>query len=193
MASAKIVFECFTLFIVSTLFVVPAAGIYCYQCVSTNNEYPFQCNEFLTSDIDMEPKSCDAVHGAKFCVKHVGRFEVLGINCYQCTSANEWKCMDSELVENSLELKSCDHVFEAQYCIKTIGRYGDGVGTKRFCSSADLGNYCQTVQQVGDERPYRTCLYTCNTDGCNPGSMPKPNSITTAISLTLLFLLRWTR
>ncbi|XP_043274353.1 U-scoloptoxin(05)-Sm1a isoform X1 [Venturia canescens] len=144
MASAKIVFECFTLFIVSTLFVVPAAGIYCYQCVSTNNEYPFQCNEFLTSDIDMEPKSCDAVHGAKFCVKHVGRFE-------------------------------------------------DGVGTKRFCSSADLGNYCQTVQQVGDERPYRTCLYTCNTDGCNPGSMPKPNSITTAISLTLLFLLRWTR
>lgn len=51
-------------------------------------------------------------------------FQVLGIDCYQCTSANEWKCMDSELVVNSLELKSCDYVFEAQYCVKTTGRYG---------------------------------------------------------------------
>lgn len=36
---------------------------------------PFQCNEWLNNDIDIEPQSCDNVYGASYCVKHIGRFE----------------------------------------------------------------------------------------------------------------------
>ncbi|KYN10277.1 Cytosolic carboxypeptidase-like protein 5 [Trachymyrmex cornetzi] len=50
-------------------------SIQCYQCNSTSPKYPFQCNEFLTSDNDLQPRSCDDVYGAQYCVKHIGRFE----------------------------------------------------------------------------------------------------------------------
>ncbi|XP_014222681.1 uncharacterized protein LOC106649655 isoform X2 [Trichogramma pretiosum] len=146
------------------------SGLECYRCVSTNSSRPFLCNEFLTDSEAIEPDSCDDVYGAKYCIKHVGRFEVLTLKCYQCTSADEWMCENPALVITYLEPKSCDHVFEAQYCIKTIGRYGGGIGTKRFCSSVDLGNYCEYVQQPGDKLEYRTCVYTCGSDGCNPAT-----------------------
>lgn len=42
-----------------------------------------------------------------------------------------------------------------------------GLGTKRYCSSHDLGDYCNYVKQPGDKLEYRTCVYTCNSDGCN--------------------------
>lgn len=57
-----------------------ASGINCYQCVSTSHDDPFQCNEFLGSDVDLVPKSCDAVFGAQYCIKHTGRFEGLKNN-----------------------------------------------------------------------------------------------------------------
>uniref|UniRef100_A0ABD2WUY2 Protein sleepless n=1 Tax=Trichogramma kaykai TaxID=54128 RepID=A0ABD2WUY2_9HYME len=97
------------------------SGLECYRCVSTNSSRPFLCNEFLTDSEAIEPDSCDDVYGAKYCIKHVGRFE-------------------------------------------------GGIGTKRFCSSVDLGNYCEYVQQPGDKLEYRTCVYTCGSDGCNPGT-----------------------
>lgn len=53
-----------------------------------------------------------------------------------------------------------------------------GIGAKRFCSSLDLGNYCNYVQQPGDILTYRTCVYTCRGDGCNPGHQHKPYSAT---------------
>lgn len=53
----------------------PGYSIRCYQCNSTSNEYPFQCNEFLTGDLDLQPVPCDDVYGAQYCVKHIGRFE----------------------------------------------------------------------------------------------------------------------
>ncbi|KOC70020.1 hypothetical protein WH47_08281, partial [Habropoda laboriosa] len=108
----------------------------CYQCNSTSNSHPFQCNEFLSSDIDIEPQPCDAVFGAQYCVKHIGRFE-------------------------------------------------GGIGTKRSCSSLDLGNYCDYVSQQGDKLTYRTCIYTCTGDGCNPAAIFKP-TITWMIPVGLL-------
>ncbi|OXU27483.1 hypothetical protein TSAR_010643 [Trichomalopsis sarcophagae] len=145
--------------------------------MSTNSSRPFLCNEFLTHGYDIEPESCDDVYGAKYCVKHIGRFEVLTLDCYQCTSAEEWKCENPELVTNYLQPRNCNHVFEAQYCVKTVGRYGGGIGTKRFCSSVDLGNYCDYVKQPGDKLTYRTCVFTCDTNGCNPAPDLKPSKL----------------
>ncbi|KAH0945709.1 hypothetical protein HN011_004844, partial [Eciton burchellii] len=129
-------------------------SIRCYQCNSTSNEYPFQCNEFLMGDVDLQPESCDYVYGAQYCVKHVGRFEAVTLDCYQCSSEDEWKCMDGELVKSSLMPTNCDHIYNAYYCIKSIGRYGGGIGTKRFCSPVHMGNYCDYVKQPGDKLTY---------------------------------------
>lgn len=62
------------LFIYFILFLL-ANGISCYQCNSTNSSRPFQCSEFLSSDTDLQATPCSDVYGAKYCVKHVGRFE----------------------------------------------------------------------------------------------------------------------
>ncbi|KZC08975.1 hypothetical protein WN55_11438 [Dufourea novaeangliae] len=136
----------------------------CYQCSSTNNTHPFQCNEFLTSDVDIGPESCDAVFGAQYCVKHTGRFE------------GELVCGDDKLVLSTLQPSNCSHVYDARYCIKSVGRYGGGIGTKRFCSAVDLGNYCDYVNQQGDKLTYRTCIFTCSGDGCNPATTFKPTT-----------------
>ncbi|KAF7280836.1 hypothetical protein GWI33_005439 [Rhynchophorus ferrugineus] len=93
-------------------------GLDCYQCNGANSLEPFQCNEWLSSDIDIKPEPCDEVYGAKYCIKHTGRFE-------------------------------------------------GGIGTKRYCSSLDLGNYCNYVKQPGDTLTYRSCVHTCTGDGCN--------------------------
>ncbi|XP_043580533.1 U-scoloptoxin(05)-Sm1a isoform X2 [Bombus pyrosoma] len=116
----------YTFFAAFLLFVESAHSLQCYQCVSTNNTDPFQCNEFLSSDIDIKPQPCDAVYEAQYCVKHTGRFE-------------------------------------------------GGIGTKRFCSALDLGNYCDYVKQQGDKLSYRTCIFTCTGDGCNPAAILIPN------------------
>lgn len=47
-----------------------------------------------------------------------------------------------------------------------------GLGVKRFCSSHNLGNYCNYLKRPGDEKEYRSCIYTCDSDGCNgPGEL----------------------
>ncbi|XP_028131169.1 U-scoloptoxin(05)-Cw1a isoform X1 [Diabrotica virgifera virgifera] len=119
----------FTLcFIIFSAFVQLSLSLDCYQCSGSDPNKPFQCNEWLSGDIDITPEPCDNVFGAKYCIKHVGRFE-------------------------------------------------GGIGTKRFCSSLDLGNYCNYVKQPGDTLTYRTCLYTCTGDGCNPAASKKPQSL----------------
>ncbi|KAI8424217.1 hypothetical protein MSG28_002791 [Choristoneura fumiferana] len=89
----------------------------------------------------------------------------LAIECYQCNSSTTMECGDGlmHLDGGVLKPTSCEHVFDAQYCIKHTG----GISTKRYCSSLDLGNYCNYVQQPGDKLEYRTCIYTCGADGCN--------------------------
>ncbi|XP_044009363.1 uncharacterized protein LOC122853143 isoform X2 [Aphidius gifuensis] len=160
-------------------FITPARGINCYQCSSTNNVHPFQCNEYMSEDIDISPTDCSDVWGAKYCVKHVGRFEAWGIKCYQCSTESEWKCQDASLTVEALQPTSCDYLDGAKYCIKTSGRYGGGVGTKRFCSSANLGNDCHYTNTAGDDQniKYRTCIYTCDSDGCNSATKKSTNII----------------
>ncbi|XP_058801331.1 U-scoloptoxin(05)-Sm1a isoform X2 [Phymastichus coffea] len=101
-----------------------------------------------------------------------------GLECFRCVSTNSTRpflCNEFLSHSEDLEPESCDDVYNAQYCIKHVGRFEGGVGTKRFCSSVDLGNYCDYVQQPGDKLSYRTCVYTCNSDGCNPASSLTPS------------------
>ncbi|XP_034174193.1 glycosylphosphatidylinositol anchored membrane protein boudin [Osmia lignaria lignaria] len=163
-----------TLFAALLLFIESVHSLRCYQCSSTNNSHPFQCNEFLSSDVDIKPQPCDGVYEAQYCVKHTGRFEAISLDCYQCTSEEELSCGSSNLVLNTLQPANCSHVYGARYCIKSVGRYGGGIGTKRFCASVDLGNYCDYVSQPGDKLTYRTCIFTCSGDGCNSAAILKP-------------------
>ncbi|CAG9815781.1 unnamed protein product [Phaedon cochleariae] len=152
----------------------------CYQCSGSDSDTPFQCNEWLSSDIDITPQACDKVYGAKYCIKHVGRFEGAALKCYQCSASASIDCSDGMIQMGGgggMVPQSCDHVFGAQYCIKTTSYNNGGIGAKRFCSSLDLGNYCNYVQQPGDTLTYRTCVYTCTGDGCNTGTFTKPNVI----------------
>lgn len=118
-----------------SLFIGSVYSIDCYQCSGTDSRQPFECNEFLDSTSNLEAANCTSIYGAKYCIKHVGRYE-------------------------------------------------GGISTKRYCSSLDLGNYCNYVQQPGDKLSYRTCVYTCSTDGCNSAPI---NGLTLG-AITLLVL-----
>ncbi|XP_055920607.1 U-scoloptoxin(05)-Cw1a [Eupeodes corollae] len=111
-------------------------SIECYVCNTSDTVSPFQCGEWFEryDDPDIQPHDCSTVHGARYCVKHIGRFE-------------------------------------------------GGIGAKRFCSSKDLGNYCNYVQNKGDGMEYRSCIFTCDTDGCNAASSL---SVNTTIGLMLI-------
>lgn len=52
-------------------------SIKCYSCNSTDTSQPFQCSEWFEryDRPDIQPIDCSAVHGAKYCIKHIGRFE----------------------------------------------------------------------------------------------------------------------
>lgn len=52
-------------------------SIKCYVCNSTDTSQPFQCSEWFEryDRPDIEPVECSEVHGAKYCIKHIGRFE----------------------------------------------------------------------------------------------------------------------
>ncbi|XP_066993851.1 UPAR/Ly6 domain-containing protein bou [Anabrus simplex] len=165
-----------------------AYGISCYQCLSRDHENPFQCPEYM-DDSDIEPTPCEAIYGSQYCVKHTGRFEVLGISCYQCSSTEVMDCSDILIHEGALSPGSCDDIFEANHCIKTTGFYRGGLGTKRFCSPLDLGNYCNYIKQPGDELEYRSCVYTCSTDGCNSTSEKYPLGITSLLLIGLAIII----
>ncbi|RWS08844.1 uncharacterized protein B4U79_00290 [Dinothrombium tinctorium] len=77
------------------------------------------------------------------------------------------ECSEQFDKQNSgLKPKTCD-VYDAQYCIKTTGIFEGDRGTQRFCSSRDMGNYCEYVGRKGDDREYRSCIYTCSSNECN--------------------------
>lgn len=54
-----------------------ATAISCYVCNSTDTSQPFECSEWFEryDTPDIQPVDCAAVHGAKYCIKHIGRFE----------------------------------------------------------------------------------------------------------------------
>lgn len=70
-----LIFHCLCLYLLKWNLSVTA--IECYQCSSRDHDNPFQCNEYMTDDIDIEPKSCDDVFEAAYCIKQTGRFEGL--------------------------------------------------------------------------------------------------------------------
>merc|ERR1711923_657791 len=93
-----------------------------------------------------------------------------GISCYECDSSNNFSCTefwDPSLPVTSQYYSNCSHVFEARYCVKMTGVYDGKLGTKRFCSSKDWGNYCEYIERPGDIQEYRSCVFSCSLSGCN--------------------------
>ncbi|ODN06405.1 hypothetical protein Ocin01_00272 [Orchesella cincta] len=74
--------------------------------------------------------------------------------------------------EQIIPYKPCTYIHEGQFCVKAVGIIGGSLGTRRFCSSRDLGNYCEYIRRPGDQREYRSCVYTCTGDGCNGAGGP---------------------
>ncbi|CAH0725215.1 unnamed protein product, partial [Brenthis ino] len=114
------------------------------------------------------------------------------ISCYQCSGTDSdepFECNEYLDTDTGLSPIDCENIHNAQYCIKQVGRFEGGIGTKRYCSSLDLGNQCNYVQQPGDKLEYRTCIYTCNTDGCNGASSIH---ISTTFFIVLLFISKCT-
>lgn len=96
----------------------------------------------------------------------------VAINCYVCDASDTnspFQCGEyfERFDEPDIQPQNCSNVHEAKFCIKHVGRFEGGIGAKRFCSSKDLGNYCDYVRNKGDRMDYRSCIYTCSSDGCN--------------------------
>ena len=119
---------------------------------------------------------------------HLSPAAVLAINCYQCNSSSSTDCNELFNAEDTnLKAQSCDHVYEARYCVKTTGIYGGLMGTQRFCSSRDVGNYCGYIKRNGDKREQRSCVYTCSRDACNRSNLVQAGP---CIYLLLIFILK---
>lgn len=97
----------------------------------------------------------------------------------QCATCNTDQSLTNDILYFfSASLKYIDCIFYF---------YLGGIGAKRFCSSLDLGNYCNYVKQPGDILTYRTCVFTCTGDGCNPSNVIKPNNLVIAIVVYTIF------
>lgn len=108
---------------------------------------------------DLVPQPCTDVYNAAFCVKLVGRYE--------------GKTLLNKIHVNKQNL--------------IISCFLGGLGVKRYCSSHDLGNYCNYIKQPGDKMEYRTCVYTCDSDGCNGSSQIKLFACLMGIPIFSLF------
>ncbi|XP_042897486.1 UPAR/Ly6 domain-containing protein bou [Parasteatoda tepidariorum] len=170
-----------------------ASALFCYQCNSNEETY---CAEVFNRDgLTLEPTECDEIYEAKYCIKATGMYEASALFCYQCNSNEETYCAEVFNRDGlTLEPTECDEIYEAKYCIKATGMYEGTIGTRRFCSSRHHGNYCEYVRRPGDEREYRSCVYTCFNDGCNSGysfSLSKCVLLSSIIIILLWNLIRW--
>ncbi|KAA0191951.1 hypothetical protein HAZT_HAZT011412 [Hyalella azteca] len=124
--------------------------------------------------------------------------ECAALLCYQCSTLKSQFCgvslpqhvhdpkNKSDYALWAHQAEPCDHVYSARYCIKTTGIYGGVLGTSRFCSSKDFGNYCELVTRPGDERQYYACVYTCSGNACNPASIKKLSVLLLLMSVLLV-------
>lgn len=114
---------------------------------------------------------------------------VAAIYCHQCNSNNDAHCAEV-FNPGNLEIypSSCDHIHEARYCIKATGMYEGTIGTRRFCSSRHHGNYCEYIKRVGDDREYRSCVYTCYADGCNVANANAITFLTIITTVVTVFV-----
>ena len=88
--------------------------------------------------------------------------------CFECDSTKTLSC--AKFLDPSFS-SDCSHVSEAEYCVKMVGVLDKGkLGTKRVCSSRDLGNYCEYIKRPGDIQEYKSCVFSCTQDHCNTSS-----------------------
>jgi hypothetical protein len=59
----------------------------------------------------------------------------------------------------SVNIKTTFFAVQATYCVKMTGVFEGMLGTKRFCSSRDWGNYCEYIQRPGDIQVTVTTLH----------------------------------
>lgn len=114
------------------------------------------------------------------------------IGCYSCDSSNHFSCSefwDPSLAVNNKYYSNCSTVQDAKYCIKMTGVYDGKLGTKRFCSSRDWGDYCEYIKRPGDPREYRSCIFTCSTYGCNGSNSIRTSSLTLPAFGIIIFLM----
>ncbi|XP_076048918.1 glycosylphosphatidylinositol anchored membrane protein boudin isoform X2 [Oratosquilla oratoria] len=182
-------------FILLFMFSRQAEALDCFRCDSTSE---ITCSENLPWYHMLEGESCDDIYDARYCVKMTGIFEgtVLGLECYQCDSSKGEVCpeevhaqLHEDPIESEMKPESCDGVFEAKYCVKTTGMFEGELGTKRFCSARDWGNYCEWIQRPADEREYRACIFTCTGNNCNTAHRTHTPVPAAAIATALLTLL----
>lgn len=110
------------------------------------------------------------------------------ISCYECNSSTNFTCTENWEPGNYVVdqyRNDCKHVFEATYCVKMVGVFEGKLGTKRFCSSRDWGNYCEYIKRPGDIQEYRSCVFSCTTNTCNTGQRSVRASL---LSLATVFL-----
>lgn len=95
-----------------------------------------------------------------------------GLSCFVCNSTLDQNCNEKfESPEtNPIKMEPCN-VYRARYCVKVYGMWGGTVGTHRFCSSHDMGKQCQDIWYPDHDRMYRSCIFTCSSDGCNPAAI----------------------
>jgi len=114
----------------------------------------------------------------------------LSIQCFECDSSENFPCSEYWNVNDGVAgqfINDCAHVFEAQYCIKMTGVFEGKLGTKRFCSARDWGNYCEYIKRPGDIQEYRSCVFSCENNGCNGGvSVKISSSIILAVTAAIL-------
>ena len=109
-----------------------------------------------------------------FCLTWNKSLATAALSCYECDSSSNFTCTErwdpSEPTVQKYLNFDCSHVHNAKYCVKMTGIYDGKLGTKRFCSSRDWGNYCEYIKRPGDTQEYRSCIFSCTRSGCNTAS-----------------------
>ena len=115
------------------------------------------------------------------------------LSCFECDSSSNFTCTErwdpNEPTVRRYLNWDCHQVFEARYCVKMTGIYDGKLGTKRFCSSKDWGNYCEYIQRPGDLHEYRSCVFSCSRNECNTASKTLKISLWTIYSFTLVSII----
>ncbi|XP_037073006.1 U-scoloptoxin(05)-Sm1a-like isoform X2 [Pollicipes pollicipes] len=112
------------------------------------------------------------------------------IQCYVCDSSSQIGCAEFLSDTSLLEPQSCDNVYGAQYCVKMTQVFEGQLGTKRFCSSRNFGDYCEWVKRPGDANTYQACVLTCGTSACNSSASLRGAALLVAMT-TVFGLVCW--